>query len=203
VKHRRDAFHRPSWPTLRLVCLNPRHFGLCVVLNCGFRQPLVDYAGGYMIVKRISVRNFRSIRAATVEVGGQIAIVGGNGAGKSTLLRAVDRFYTQSSAVEADDFFARLLTEPIEIELTFSSFTASEREMFSSRIHRDEMTVVRVFEANGGRNNGRYYGVTSQHLGFAAIRAAQGAQASRTAYAQVRVKVACTLNCLRSHAETR
>jgi predicted ATPase len=147
---------------------------------------VVEGVGAGMIVKRIGVRNFRSIRSAVVEVGGQMAIVGGNGAGKSTLLRAMDRFYGQSTTVEADDFFARQLTEPIEIELTFASFTASEREMFGSRIHADEMTVARVFEANGGRNNGRYYGVTAQHVGFAAIRAAEGAAAARSAYTQVR-----------------
>ncbi|MGY3449776.1 ATP-dependent nuclease [Bradyrhizobium sp. USDA 4353] len=141
-----------------------------------------------MILKRIAVRNFRSIKNAVVEAGGQIAIVGGNGAGKSTLLRAVDRFYSQSTAVEADDFFARQLTAPIEIELTFVSFSDAERDMFASRIHDGEMTVVRVFEAGGGRNNGRYFGVMSQHGAFGAVRQASGAAPARAAYNELRAQ---------------
>lgn len=141
-----------------------------------------------MILKRIAVRNFRSIRNAVVETSGQMAIVGGNGTGKSTLLRAVDRFYSQSTTVEADDFFARQLTAPIEIELTFVSFSDAEREMFASRIHNEEMTIVRVFEAGGGRNNGRYYGVMSQHGAFSAIRQAGGAAPTRAAYSQLRAQ---------------
>jgi putative ATP-dependent endonuclease of the OLD family len=58
--------------------------------------------------------------------------------------------------------------------------------MFGARIHNDEMTVVRVFEASGGKNNGRYYGATMQHPGFAPIRSAEGATPKRTAYNQLR-----------------
>jgi putative ATP-dependent endonuclease of OLD family len=140
-----------------------------------------------MILKRIRVKNFRSIREATVEVSGQMAIVGGNGAGKSTILRAIDRFYGQSTNVELDDFFSRRVDEPIEIGLTFTSFNDTEREMFKTRIHGEEMTVIRVFDAGGGRNNGRYYGATSQHLPFHGIRSVEGAQASRTAYNELRI----------------
>ena len=46
-----------------------------------------------MILKRVSVKHFRSIRDVTVDVGSQMAIVGGNGAGKSSVLRAIDRFF--------------------------------------------------------------------------------------------------------------
>src|SRR3979490_2693301 len=107
-----------------------------------------------MILKRVSVKNFRSIRDVTVDVGNQMAIVGGNGAGKSTVLRAIDRFYGQSATVEADDFFGKQLNQQIEIALTFTNFNEVEQETFAARIQDGEMTVVRVFDASGGKNNG-------------------------------------------------
>ncbi|KLK93099.1 hypothetical protein AA309_11090 [Microvirga vignae] len=139
-----------------------------------------------MILKRVNVKNFRSIRETTIEINKQTAILGANGAGKSTLLRAIDRFYGQSTTVELDDFFGRKTDGPIEIALTFSDFSREEREIFASHIHCDEMSVVRIFEAAAGRNNGRYYGMTLQHAGFAEIRAANGAQARNEAYRKTR-----------------
>jgi len=142
--------------------------------------------GAGMFLKRVSIKNFRSVRDATVDLDSQTAFVGGNGSGKSTLLRAIDRFYGQSTSIDPDDFFGRNLTNPIEIGLTFNRFTNDEREMFKSRIFDDEMAVVRVFEADGGRTNGRYYGATMQHAAFAEIRAAQNFNAARTAYNNLR-----------------
>ncbi|HEY1747142.1 MAG TPA: AAA family ATPase [Xanthobacteraceae bacterium] len=139
-----------------------------------------------MQLKAVSVKNFRSIRNVSVNVSDQMAIVGGNGAGKSSVLRAIDRFFSPSTNVELDDFFARQVSAPIEIGLTFTNFSESERKMFATRIHNNEMTVVRVFEVTGGKSNGRYYGATMQHPGFATIRAAEGANPTRAAYNTVR-----------------
>jgi putative ATP-dependent endonuclease of the OLD family len=139
-----------------------------------------------MLLKRVRIKNFRSIREVTVDIGSQMAIVGGNGTGKSSVLRAIDRFFGASTAIELDDFFGRQVEEPIEIGLTFTGFNDLERKMFGARIHNDEMIVVRVFEASGGKNNGRYYGATMQHPGFAPIRSAEGAAPKRTAYSQLR-----------------
>jgi putative ATP-dependent endonuclease of the OLD family len=139
-----------------------------------------------MILKRVRVKNFRSCRDATVETGNQVAIVGGNGTGKSTILRAIDRFYGQSTTVDIDDFFGKRVGEPIEISLTFTEFNEAEEDMFAARIHNGEMTVVRVFDAEGGKSNGKYYGATRQHAPFADIRLAANATAQRAAYRALR-----------------
>ena len=139
-----------------------------------------------MQLKTVSIKNFRSIRDVSIRVGNQMGIVGGNGAGKSSVLRAIDRFFSSSANVELDDFFGRQVNEPIEIGLTFVNFNGSEREMFASRIHNDEMTVVRVFEAAASKTNGRYFGATMQHSGFGSIRSADGANPKRAAYNTVR-----------------
>ncbi len=127
-----------------------------------------------MRVKRAMIKNFRSLRDVSIEFGQQTALVGGNGAGKSSVLRAVELFYAASLASIRDiDFYDA--SEPIEIALTFSNFTTEETELFASRISGDEMTVVRTIEANGGRSNGRYFGMTQGHVGFDQINKLSGA----------------------------
>lgn len=139
-----------------------------------------------MILKRLRIKNFRSLRDAEIELTPQTAIIGANGCGKSSLLRAIDRFYSSTSSVELDDFFERRVHEPIEIALTFTGFTNEEKEVFNSRIQNHEMTVVRVFDAGGGRSNGKYYGMTLQHAPFAAIRASTGAIDKKSLYNEIR-----------------
>jgi energy-coupling factor transporter ATP-binding protein EcfA2 len=139
-----------------------------------------------MQLKRVRVRNFRSLRDCTVEVGAHTGILGGNGAGKSTLLRAMERFYASSSTVDLDDFFARDPKEPIEIELTFTAFTEAEQAVFGERIQGDEMSIVRVFEAGGAKGNGKYYGAALQAPEFQEFRQGASAAARRAAYAALR-----------------
>lgn len=139
-----------------------------------------------MILGRVAIRNFRSIRDCEVRLGPHTAILGGNGAGKSTVLRAIERFYAPSTTIELDDFFGRTPDRPIEIELTFTNLDPAEAELFGSRVHAGEMSVVRIFEAGGGRNNGRYYGKSRQHLAFSGIRAAAGANEKKAVYDALR-----------------
>ncbi len=138
-----------------------------------------------MRIKRLSVRNFRSVRAESLEMGDLTAILGPNGAGKSTMLHALSLFYGQKTQVEPDDFFGRNFADPIEIGVTFESFSEQENDAFASRIHDNEMTVVRVFET-GVRNSGRYYGVALKHDGFQTVHEADGAVAKRQAYNALR-----------------
>lgn len=133
-----------------------------------------------MKLKKISIKNFRAIRDLQVEIGAHTIFIGSNGVGKSCILKAVDKFFSPSSRVEIDDFHERNVADPIEIALTFNSFSAEESERFGSRIHADEMTVVRVFLSQGGAS--RYYGMTLRHAQFQQIRAIEGAAPRRTAF---------------------
>jgi len=141
-----------------------------------------------MILKRALIKNFRSARNVSISFESQTAILGANGAGKSTILKALERFYGASTQVTLDDFFNRNVEEPIEIALTFVDFLSAEKELFGSRIQNGEMTVVRVFEAKGGRNNGRYFGLTTGHAKFQAIRAAENATTARSLYGALRTE---------------
>jgi putative ATP-dependent endonuclease of OLD family len=144
------------------------------------------HIGETVILKSAHIKNFRSVRDVQISFASQTAILGPNGAGKSTILKALERFYGSSTQVSLDDFFARNIDEPIEIALTFKSFSDGEKELFGSRIHADEMTVVRVFEAKGGRSSGRFYGSTRAHDAFGPIRNAENLTAQRAAYNELR-----------------
>jgi putative ATP-dependent endonuclease of OLD family len=69
------------------------------------------------------MRNFRSLRDVAVEFGAHTALIGGNGAGKFSILKAIERFYSTARQLDADDFFGRDQSQPIEIELTFGDLT--------------------------------------------------------------------------------
>ncbi|NEU12970.1 ATP-binding protein, partial [Methylobacterium sp. BTF04] len=135
-----------------------------------------------MIIRRINIRNYRSIRHAEILFEKQTAILGSNGAGKSTILRAIDRFYGKSTSVDPDDFFGRDWNNPIEIAITFSDLNESESNLFESRIHNGEMTVVRVFDMNDAKLNGRYFGMTRQCPDFQKVRSVSGAIPKREAF---------------------
>lgn len=137
-----------------------------------------------MLLKRISIKNFRAIKQANILVGSQLALIGGNGTGKSTVLRALDKFYGPSTSLEMDDFFAKRPGET-EIALTFGEFNADEIERFASRIHNEEMTVARVFDPELGRASGSYFGVTRQHRAFVEIRRLAAGD-RRAAYSRLR-----------------
>jgi putative ATP-dependent endonuclease of OLD family len=126
------------------------------------------------------MRNFRSLRDVAVEFGAHTALIGGNGAGKSSILKAIERFYSTARQLDADDFFGRDQSQPIEIELTFGDLTEQELEFFESRVREGRLVVTRVFDDSA--SSGRYYGSVLQNADFAEIRAQTSATAKRAAY---------------------
>lgn len=142
--------------------------------------------GTAMILRSASIKNFRSIKDLKVDFRNQTAILGSNGSGKSSILKAIDKFYSSSSGIELDDFFGKNPEAPIEIGLTFRDLTASETQLFAGRIHNDELSVVRVFEAGLEKGNGRYFGFKLQCPAFTEVRDASGATDKRRAYDALR-----------------
>ncbi|MDV6333141.1 ATP-dependent nuclease [Asticcacaulis sp. 201] len=130
------------------------------------------------------ISNFRSVKNITVEFAAHTAFVGGNGAGKSSILRAIDKFYSTTKTLEVDDYYGRDTTQPVEIELTFSSLTPEETAAFESRVRDGRLTVTRVFD--GSASSGRYHGAILQDPTFRPIREAVAFNAKRDLYNALR-----------------
>lgn len=140
-----------------------------------------------MRLKRAEISNFRSVKNATVEFGDQTRLIGGNGCGKSSVVRALELFYAPAkTTVTRDDFFARDETKEIEIALTFSNFSAAEKEIFKGHItDAGEMRVSRVFSAAGSKSNGRYHGVQMACKAFEKVRVADKVKEKQDAYKEL------------------
>ena len=132
------------------------------------------------------IRHFRSLRDVAVSFGSHTALIGGNGAGKSSILKAIDRFYSTAKTLDADDYFGRDTTIPVEIELTFDGLSAAELASFDDRVRDGRLTVTRIFDSSS--QSGRYVGVVPQNPDFAPIRALPTAQPKIAAYRALRAQ---------------
>ncbi len=137
-----------------------------------------------MQLERARIKNFRSLKNVEVAFGAHTALIGGNGAGKSSILRAVEKFYSTSRSCDADDYFARDQSQPIEIELTFHQLSDEEAKNFEERVRDGKLIVTRVFDGSG--SSGRYHGVVPQVPDFTAIRIHSNATPKRNAYNALR-----------------
>lgn len=137
-----------------------------------------------MQLERARIRNFRSLRDVEVFFGAHTALIGGNGAGKSSILKAIEKFYSTSKSCDADDFFGRDQTQPIEIELTFHQLSDQEAAAFEERVRDGKLVVTRVFD--GSVSSGRYHGAVPQNPDFVAVRMHSTATPKRAAYNALR-----------------
>ncbi len=127
-----------------------------------------------MIIKRVEVKNFRSIREASLDCDNLTAIVGRNGAGKSSFLYAIDTFYDIAAAITEEDFFGRDVGSPIEIRLTYGDLRDDEKEEFRPYIKDNKLIVKKRISSENGRIMQRYYAAALQIPQFAKIRAKSG-----------------------------
>ena len=136
-----------------------------------------------MIINELRVKNYRSIKDATLTLGKLTALVGRNGAGKSNFLNALELFFDRSAKPDEKDYHGGNVNENIEIGLTFVELSPSDLETFAPYVHSDELHVIRLF---GGDHQGTYHGERMQHRGFDQVRREVRWQAKRETYKRLR-----------------
>ncbi|MFW2513521.1 ATP-dependent nuclease [Demequina sp. SO4-13] len=120
-----------------------------------FQQVMVQHEGKAMRLDKLTVENFKSLRAVDLPLSKFGCVVGENNAGKSALLHAVQVFFQTGPRrqVSRHDFYD--LSEPIRIALAISNIDEQDLARIENEGHRTRLeqavkdgtlTLVRVFE---------------------------------------------------------
>lgn len=147
-----------------------------------FLARLAAEGGESMIVKSVTVENFRCIKHEVLTCEKLTALVGANGSGKSAFLKATELFYSTSPKVSQEDFYNGDTDEQIRITVTFCDLDDSEKKQFGKYIQNDELSVVRVLSIHEGMVSDKYHGSTLQSPDFVAVRKASNAAEMKDLY---------------------
>lgn len=120
-----------------------------------------------MLIKEISIKNFRSIKEETINFDKLTVLVGKNGAGKSSFIQAIKYFFDPNSKLEVEDFYNRKIDDNyVEIKITFYNLTPEEIKAFKKYTKIGTLTVNKVYKVE---EKGVYYGYTEQIPEFSKI----------------------------------
>jgi putative ATP-dependent endonuclease of the OLD family len=119
-----------------------------------------------MIIQRIEISNFRSLKSVDISCTDLLAILGRNGAGKSSVLHALDIFYNTAAQINEFDYFDKDTSSEINIRVSYGNLRNDETEEFSSYITDGKLIVTKVINSGGSR----YYSASRQLPEFAEIR---------------------------------
>jgi energy-coupling factor transporter ATP-binding protein EcfA2 len=133
-----------------------------------------------MIIQRIEINNFRSLKSVDISCTDLLAILGRNGAGKSSVLHALDVFYNTAAQISEFDYFDKDTKSEINIRVFYGDLRDDEIEEFSSYITDGKLIVTKVINSGGSR----YYSASRQLPEFAEIRKL-GAVPKRQAYSDL------------------
>ncbi len=124
-----------------------------------------------VIIERVEIENYRSVKHAVVDLGNLTAVLGKNGVGKSTLLYALESFYNPGFMYTNFDYYNHNSQDcEISIQVTFGSLRQDELKEFGSYVQNAKLTVTKVANAGGSR----YYGATPQIPDFVEVRKLTG-----------------------------
>lgn len=105
-----------------------------------------------MRIKSVRIQHYRAFEEVRLNFSDITALIGPNGVGKSNILRALDWFFngSQSSLTERD-FHNRDISTSVQVEVTFSDLTPTDREALGkyAPADTDSFTCWRTQDANG------------------------------------------------------
>lgn len=126
-----------------------------------------------MLITKVHIRNYRCLQDIEFDIGEITCLIGMNGVGKSAVLRALAIFYDLGDLLTPDDWFGGRSGEELEVSLTFSGLSESEKELFSRYVTAEgEFKVSRVWELEDGRIRDHFYGYHLACQDFQGVREA-------------------------------
>jgi predicted ATP-dependent endonuclease of OLD family len=138
-----------------------------------------------MLLKRISISNFRSIADLEVDFERFTALMGANNCGKSTVMNAIELFFDAAPKLTLEDYFNKQESLNIQITATFGELTPLEREEFSGAVRDGELAVSREFGINS-EHNGVYSVFAKVNPDFKSVREETNGTKRRSFYAELR-----------------
>jgi len=103
-----------------------------------------------MKMRKIEIRNYRSLQDVTIYPKDLLALVGRNNSGKSNVLKALELFFEGSTNLVDDEcFHSHETTKPIEITITFEQLSDWEKEKFRPWMNGDSLVVGREICCRG------------------------------------------------------
>jgi putative ATP-dependent endonuclease of OLD family len=131
-----------------------------------------------MLITRLEISNFRSLKSIDLECGGLTtpdprsltAILGRNGGGKSSILYALDVFYDTGARITVEDCYARDSANEIMIRVTYGRLRQEERDEFATYIDNDVLIVTKRITVGEGSCIQKYFAAAKQIPQFAEIR---------------------------------
>ncbi len=134
----------------------------------------------HLIISKIEIKNFRSIKDEELELEGLTVLVGRNGAGKSSFLQALSCFFNTKADFSEQDYFNKQIDVPIEIRVTFTHLLPVELEEFRPYVHEQQLIVSKHISYEDTGPTARYYATRMQLPRFAEIRAIVNKNERRT-----------------------
>jgi energy-coupling factor transporter ATP-binding protein EcfA2 len=119
-----------------------------------------------MVIRRIEVQNYRSLRNIDILTNDLVALLGRNGAGKSNVLHALQAFYDVSAKFTDYDYFNCDTSLEILIRITYGDLRENELKEFSPYLAKKELAVTKIIR--GGIS--KYYAASRSLPEFAEFR---------------------------------
>lgn len=137
-----------------------------------------------MILESIRVRNFRSIKDATLCCDRLTVLVGANGSGKSVFLKAIEMFGDNKANVTEKDYYENNTKDEMSVLATFGSLSDEATEEFSAYIHDGKLVVkcVFVWDSDAGKGNPAFSSDRYTNPDFVSVRTADTAKEVKAEY---------------------
>lgn len=91
-----------------------------------------------MKLTHLHIKNFKSCKDISLNIGDMHALVGANNSGKSTVLRALEFLFNPSSkSLNKDSFWNNDTSQEIRVEAVFSELTDKEKETLNAYLNTD------------------------------------------------------------------